>query len=153
MKRWARHTASPQIDFSTTGALTNIQPVLGVSRRQLGWVTMEPAPTADGKLYYGDFQLPNPGQVPNNSKLAVAAKNPEGSFTKLADSDTLLANVNAVSNVVYNGVESPDGLELMFTALVSMLPGPVAQIYIATRSTSSAPFGVPHKIAAIVATR
>jgi hypothetical protein len=133
----------------TTGALTNIQPVLGVSRRQLGWVTMEPVPTADGRLYYGDFQLPNPGQAPNNSKLAVAAKNPDGSFTKLANSDMLLANVNAVNNVVYNGVESPDGLELVFTALVSMPPGPVAQIYIATRGTPSAPFGVPHKIAAI----
>jgi hypothetical protein len=100
--------------------------------------------TPDGKtLYFSDFTVGMHGSQPNagdvrGAQLAFATKNSDGSFTRSPDSDKILKNVNALGYLVYNAAISSDGLTFAFNA--ARWPASV-HIYIATRSSTTEPFG------------
>jgi hypothetical protein len=126
------------------GVVTNVTPVFGISRLQPYWVTMEAEISGDGNtLIFGDFHF-DPNLPLSSSQLVFAVRNSDGSFTRVPNSDQVLANVNALGATVYNGILSWDGLELYFTMLNPEPAGP--QIYVAKRNAPTEPFGVPQLI-------
>jgi hypothetical protein len=102
-------------------------------------VTFDVAITPDGNtLYYDEVTVDATGaHGPQSSKIAVAKKNPDGSFTKVANSAAIFQTVNAVGALVYNAAPMPDGLTMYYTASLPDL-GPVT--FFATRALISQPF-------------
>ena len=109
-------------------------------------LTFDIAITPDGgTLYFSEFILKEgAGTGPRgiqSGNLSMARKNPDGTFTRLPQSDEILKNVNGFGSMVYNASPSADGLELAFNAAPYF--GPFPKIYIATRTSTSEPFGKP----------
>jgi len=130
------------------GSVTNIKPVRGICAPSPppGYmnVTFDVAISPDGKtLYYSNAVVANSGR-PESSRIAVASKNDDGSFTPLPKSDELFQSVNALASSVYNSAPTPDGLTFFFTP--NIFPtGPA--IYVVTRLSTLEPFGTPHPFA------
>lgn len=140
----------------SNGSVSKAAPLRGIQPKAVApgdqSMTYDLAITPDGNtLYFSDFDLTPQSftktqLMPRGSQLAIAKKNADGSFTRAANSDDILKNVNGIGSLVYNATVSPDGLELVFNAAPSF--GPHPHLYIATRSSTSAPFGQPQLIAA-----
>jgi hypothetical protein len=136
------------------GIVTNVQPIKGISlpapsSPDTAVVNFDLFVTPDGKtLYFSTFQFNVREGLKSisSSYLSVAGKNPDGSFTRLPNSNEILKNVNALGAIVYNATPSPDGLELAFNVVHSA--GALPAMYIATRSSNSEPFGLPEQITA-----
>lgn len=110
------------------GAVADVKPVVGISRHKPTWFTMDGEIAQDGgTLYYSDNHE-------HTSIIRAAARNADGSFTPLADSDELLKTVNN-GEFNYAPSSSSDGLELFFTR------GMAAAIYVVKRASTSEPFG------------
>ncbi len=132
------------------GSVTNVAPIKGISPKPASsgnkGITLDLFITPDGKtLYFSDFVV-NARFKPQGAQLAIATKNSDGSFTRLPNSDEILKSINGLGKLVYNATPSADGLTLVFNAAPSY--GPLPQIYIATRSSTSAPFGTPRLVGA-----
>lgn len=127
----------------SNGAVTNLVPVEGISRRQPGWFNMDGEISADGNTLYYTENLPGDSGL-QISTIEIAAKNPDGSFAKISNSDELMKNINN-SDLNYAPDTTPDGLELFFTRVPA---GSLARLYIAERSSTSEPFDAPQRIAA-----
>jgi len=129
------------------GLVTNIAPVEGFSppNSSTTHVTLDPEITSDGStLYFCEFEF-RPNNLPL-SHIAVAAKKPDGTFTRLPNSDQLLKNVNALGPTIYGSMPSKGGRELYVTTAHPMPRG--MHIYLARRNSTSEPFGVPQLVAA-----
>jgi hypothetical protein len=108
--------------------------------------TFDVAITSDGAtLYHTDAVLSPGSQAPRSAQIGIAMKNPDGSFTELSDSATLLATVNALGPLVYNSAPTPDGLALFFTMVNPFVTGPAT--YAAPRASTCEPFGPPQHVA------
>ena len=115
------------------GVVTGVSAVPGISLKKFGWINMDGEISADGKtLYYSDTLASDSSKV---SILRVAAKNADGSFTPLPNSDDLLKTANNVDVFNYAPSTTVDGLELFFTS------GMATGIYVVKRSSISEPFG------------
>jgi hypothetical protein len=131
----------------TDGVVTNLAPVVGISKQQSGWFNMGAIPSRDGQyLVFTDNgpRTPTSATLPAGvSIVVIAAKNADGTFTRLANSDELMKNVNTARGVLdfgYVAALSNDDLEIFFTA-----PGfadPNDSIYVARRTSIAEPFGV-----------
>jgi hypothetical protein len=135
------------------GAVAQGTPVKGISPSHAGGFIMQVTVTPDGNtLYYADCgPMGNGGNpnIPSFSRVAVASKNADGSFTKLSNSDVLLANVNAAGNLLYNATASANNLELVFTAADLSLPAYNGYtVYLASRISTSDPFSAPVEVTA-----
>ena len=138
------------------GSVSEVSPIRGVQPKAVKSgdqsMTYDIAITPDGNtLYFSDFDLSPQSFMqtqlkPIGSQLAMATKNADGSFTRAANSDEILKNVNGIGLLVYNASPSADGLELAFDAAPYF--GPHPHIYVATRSSTSEPFGQPQLVAA-----
>lgn len=135
------------------GSVSGIAPLKGISPKpapsgSIG-ITFDLFITPDGNtLYFSDFVV-DAQFKPQGAQLAMATKNADGSFTRSSNSDEILKNVNGLSSLVYNATPSADGLELVFNATPGYPNrGATGHIYIATRSSPSAPFGIPQLVAA-----
>lgn len=118
------------------GTVTKLAPVVGISRGEPGWFNMGASPTRDGRyLFFTDNGA-------TTSTIVVAAKNPDGTFTRLPDSAALLKNVNdgnlSPFHIVYGPRTSRHGLELVFAA--------PPRIFIASRNSAAEAFGIPQVV-------
>ena len=132
------------------GSVTNVAPIQGLSPKPAPsgsrGITFDLFITPDGNtLYFSDFVVKARFR-PQGAQLAIATKNADGTFMRLSNSADILKNVNALGSLVYNASPSADGLELVFNASPAF-PLPT-HVYIARRSSPSAPFGIPQLVAA-----
>ena len=136
------------------GTVTDVVPVEGLSHKQTGLLNMDPNISYDGNtLYFTDIDFRNGLHV----VVKVAVRNPDGTFTKLADSDPRMLEFKNEFKNVYNGnvinkpligpvMLSRDGLEGFFNA--ADLSVEWNRIYTVKRNSVSDPFGVPQLIGA-----
>src|SRR3989344_2004957 len=117
------------------GAVTNMAPTIGISK---SWNSnMSAAPSRDGKyLVFED--------ISNVATLAIAKKNADGTFTRLANSADIMKNITDQFSVAYAPSLSNDNLELFFTAPPST--NKHSMIYVARRTSITEPFGVAEAI-------
>ncbi|MGE3684657.1 MAG: hypothetical protein AB7G93_23315 [Bdellovibrionales bacterium] len=121
---------------------------LTLSPSQPGGFIMQVSISPDGQtLYYSDCGPMNGNGTPSSSRIAVAAKNADGSFTKVSNSEQLLAKVNAVGSVLYNAWTTANGLELFFT-VADLGQAYFYTIYSASRNSASDSFSAPVEIKA-----
>jgi hypothetical protein len=106
--------------------------------------------TQDGRtMYVSDFQIKagNDGRpVPRGATIILYTKNSDGTFIKASNSGSILKNINALNKILYGAVASQDGLALFFTGSDVPGSGDRIRIYVAKRSATSEPFGVPEEI-------
>jgi len=150
-KSYAQDFASIWHGTFTDGVVTNLAAVVDISKKQSGWMNMGAIPTRDGKYLYFTDNGPRTGtskDLPTGvSTIVVAKKNTDGTFTRVANSDELMKNVNTVrgiSDFSYGGGLSNDNLEIFFVAPAG-LPGhekPNDSVYVARRTSITEPFGV-----------
>ncbi len=131
------------------GTVTNVEPLKGLCAPapppgEIN-VTFDVAITPDGNtLYYDEVTVNSTGSHgPQSSQIAIAKKNPDGSFTKVSDSASILNSVNAVGALVYNIAPTPDGLTVFYTAKMP-IQGPVT--FVASRASTSMPFQAPERM-------
>jgi Tol biopolymer transport system component len=135
-------------------SVTDIAPVQGISPKAASSgsraINFDIFITPDGDtLYFSDFMVNTSGagfSGVQGAQLSMAIKNADGSFTRAPNSDEILKNVNATGKLVYNATPSADGLAFAFNAAPYF--GPHPRIYIATRSSTSDPFGMPELVTA-----
>jgi len=132
------------------GTVTDVQPVDGLAPGIMQWVTMDTGVSPDGNtMYYANAYFdPNspPGSPPTEVTMYVAAKTGHATFSKLSNSDTLLAKVNGDNGELnYAANISSDGLELFFTRTS---PGAAPQMYVARRTSTTESFSTIQLIVA-----
>jgi Tol biopolymer transport system component len=124
------------------GAVSGVELVPGVSIAKPGIVNFNAEISADGNtLYFVDSQFDH-GQ-PKTAALLIARKK-DSVFVRADDSASMMAQINR-RGLDYAAATSASELELYFTRLEGGRPA----IYMASRSSTSAPFGLPKRIAAI----
>ena len=135
----------------TDGVVTNLAPVVGISKQQSGWFNMGAIPSRDGQYLVftdnGPRAVKSADLPPGESSIVIAAKNADGTFTRLANSDELMKNVNTVRGVLnfsYGGGLSSDDLEIFFVA--PLFGDPDHSIYVARRASITEPFDVAQKL-------
>jgi len=131
----------------TGQTVTNIEPVRGITpvSPPFGFgnlaVNMDLYITSDGNTLYFTDAVFNPVTGPHSARASMAKKNPDGSFTRLPNSDAIVKNVNALGHIVYNAATA-DNRTLVFNV------ADTGRLYIATRPSTSVPFGAPLLVAA-----
>lgn len=130
------------------GTVNTITPLDQISKYVPGWVNFDVEIDAAGEtMYFADGRYDEAGG-PYEADLVIAKK-VNGSFERLSNSATLLANVNTV-DLEYAACISADDLELYFTRVTAPLTSAsTPHIFVATRATTSEPFGVPVQIESI----
>ena len=127
------------------GAVTDVQVVDSISRKEPGIVNFDVDVSPDGKmLVFVDSQF-KPGSGPQSSDLVIADW--DGTqFVRSLESAKILANVNSDA-LEYAPTISADKLTLYFTRFDpdSRFKGP--QLYRAHRASTTAPFGWPEHLA------
>ena len=130
------------------GAVSGVELVPGVSRRQAGIVNFDAEISGDGNVLYfvdGDFRSPSP---PRDAAIVIAIRRGDG-FVRLPQSGTILAHVNSDA-LNYAPSVSEDGRELFFTRFDRAGTPPQPALYRAVRRNTRVPFGVPAKVNAAV---
>ncbi len=125
------------------GAVTGVELVPGVSRRQRGSLIFDAEVSADGNTLWvvdGEF---TGSPLPRSADIVIAVRDGAG-FRRLPASAELLRNVNTRA-LEYAPAVSRDGLELVFTRIEGSSPA----IWRAVRRSVSEPFDVPQRVAAI----
>ena len=128
----------------SSGRVTDVELVPGVSRNQAGFVNFDVEVSADGDtLYFVDSQFAN--GVPRSAEIVIALRRGPG-FERMPDSSRIMEQVNSDA-LQYAPCISRDGLTLFFTRADRELRE--AAIYLATRRSTTLPFGPPARLAAI----
>lgn len=130
----------------SSGSVTPPKLVLGISLLQFGMVNFDAEINGDGNTLWFDDGKFSGSAVPETASIAVADRQGAG-FVRRADSATMLAKVNAVG-LNYAPSISSDGLELFFTRIAD-LTNLAPLIYRASRTSVTAAFAEPQKVAAI----
>jgi hypothetical protein len=129
---------------AATGAVSGVSTMTGISRRTIFWIDMDVGISPDGQnLYYAEAYIPPGSPIPTQTSMAVAAKTSSTTFSKLANSNTIMAKINN-SDLNYAPDISPDGLELFFTRFSAGS----AAMYRATRTSTTAAFSTLQLITA-----
>ena len=140
----------PPNDFDTvfhgqwTGSgVEKVRRLKDLARPEPGIVIFDVEVSRDGSTLYlseGDFS--GGGGMPLTADLFIAVRSGNG-YVRMADSDRILANINT-ADLEYAAAISADGLELFFTRFQRDTGLP--QIFRATRTSPSAPFGPPQRV-------
>lgn len=134
--------------FGTVANVTNVVGIQGSPATYLTTIGHEI--NSDGTtIYYANFQTN--GTVVTSSKIVVASRNIDGSFTTWADSSAILQNINNTGPVLYNAMVSLDGLEMVFTSSESYQPdiNDKLKIFLAKRNSTLQAFGTPVRVTAV----
>jgi len=101
----------------TNGTVSNIGRVQGdFYVGQPGWLVMDHGISANGQtLYYNNAHFNGCGSIPCETFIGMAEKVSPGNFQKIANSDTLLATINAPTYIYYAPCITTDNLELYYT--------------------------------------
>ena len=125
------------------GAVSGVELVPGISKQQPGMVNFDVDVSPDGgTLYFVDSRFAN--GAPETADIVIAERRGAG-FERL--SDEIMRNVNSV-DLEYAACISADGLTLFFTRVKKGLTGD-ARIFMATRTSLTAPFARPLRLTAI----
>jgi len=125
------------------GSVTPVNPVPGVAAPKIGLINFDEEISADGNTLYftqGNFATGN-----LTSTTMMVATRQGGSFVVDPNSAKIMKTINN-KYLNYAADTSADELEFFFTR-TNLKVGPA--IYMATRKSTSKPFGVPKKIDAI----
>lgn len=124
--------------------LTEVQLISGVSREQAGWVNFDAEVSPDGhQLYLVDGRFDADGG-PYTADI-VLAEQMAGNFRRRAD-QSLLDEINTDA-LEYAPAITADGRALYFTRVEAPLtPSSIPKILVATRASTSKPFGTPQVI-------
>lgn len=132
----------------SNGIVTNIARVQGDFNMNIpGWLVMDHGISLDGQfLYFNHARFDEANcQGPCETEIGIAKKNPDLSFTKLANSASVLQNINNENYIYYAPCISSDNLEFYFTRYLKgqITQATVFEICVAVRSDSSKQFSVP----------
>lgn len=132
-----------RVRFATSGP-TNFGRVYGnFNVNAPGYLIMDAAISYEGDyLYYCNAYFNSCAfGLPCSSRMGVAQKVNDSTFNYLPNTNSIFANVNDTSYIVYAPVVTPDGLELYFTrALVGV---PQTEICVSVRSSTLSAFSTP----------
>ena len=133
----------------SSGSLSNVAIVPGVSKDKLGDVNFDQCISPDGSTLYFVDGVFNGGSVPEHASIAIAKRKGDH-FTRLKNSAEIMRKINT-HDLNYAPDVSKSGLEFFFTRIPiqGSQPKPPPVIYTATRSKVTEPFGKPRKIEAI----
>jgi hypothetical protein len=131
----------------SNGSLSNVALVPGVSKDTIGDINFDQCISPDGNTLYFDDGVFTGASVPAKATIAIATRNGD-QFVRLPNSADIMRKINN-SDLNYAPDISQSGLEFFFTRLKNPPPKPPPEIYTATRSSTSKPFGEPKKIKAI----
>jgi hypothetical protein len=131
----------------SSGSLSNVALVPGISKDKLGDVNFDQCIRPDGSTLYFVDGVFNGGSVPQSASIAIAHREGDQS-ARLKNSAEIMRKVNT-DGLNYAPDISKSGLEFFFTRIPGRPPKPPPGIYTATRATTSEPFGKPRKIEAI----
>src|SRR5579862_1838605 len=133
----------------SSGSLSNVALVPGISKDKLGDVNFDQCISPDGGTLYFVDGVFNGGSVPQKASIAIAHRD-GGQFVRLKNSAEIMRKINT-HDLNYAPDLSKSGLEFFWTRIdvVDSQPKPPPVIYTATRSSVSKPFGKPRKIEAI----
>ncbi|MFZ0678535.1 MAG: hypothetical protein WAN07_12615 [Candidatus Binatus sp.] len=133
----------------SSGSLSNVALVPGISKDKLGDVNFDQCISPDGSTLYFVDGVFNGGSVPQKASIAVAKRRGD-QFVRLKNSAEIMRKINT-HDLNYAPDISKSGLEFFWTRIdiVNSQPKPPPVIYTATRSSVGKPFGKPQKIAAI----
>jgi len=127
------------------GKVTGVQPITSIADQNASssYFMLDGMITPNGNtLYYNIFMFEQ-GPGPASAQIYIAAKQTNGSFAPLPNSEELMKNVNAVGTV-YGAQPSDDGLSLYFTA-GGYTPS-ACKIFFTSRASTAEPFGVPQLV-------
>ena len=128
----------------TSGTVSGVELVPGVSALVLGMVNFDADISPDGNTLYfvdGLFNFPNP--VPSTADILIAERSGVN-FVRLANDADIMQQINT-NALEYAPAISTSGLEIFFTRL----EGSTSAIYASTRPNASAPVDTPKKIQTI----
>ncbi len=132
----------------SAGNVSSIERVQGdFNMNTPGWLIMDHGISLDGQyLYFNNARFDNVNcQGPCETTIGVAQKDGSSTFNTLANSSSILQNINDSNYIYYAPCISSDNLELYYTRY---LKGPinsttVFEICVAVRSNSSSEFSIP----------
>jgi len=131
----------------TSGKVTGVHLVPGISPRTPGVVDFDVEVSSDGAILYVSVGHFDGGTAPASSSLAIFDKS--GSrFVPDPGSADILHAVNVPGELTYAASISADGLELFFTR-ANPAGGGAPAVYRAVRSRLRQPFGQVERVAAI----
>lgn len=110
---------------------------------QPGYLIMDASVNYYGnELIYCNAYFNNCAGLPCKASMGIASKLNDSTFNKLANTSTLMANINDTSNyIVYAPHITKDGLELYYTRLLKT--GTQTEIVVSVRSNTNTAFSVP----------
>lgn len=112
-----------------------------------GWLVMDHGISLDGQyLYFNNARFDDTNcQGPCETQLGVAKKNDDLSFTKLANSSSILQNINNSDYIYYAPCISSDNLELYFTRYLKgqITANTLFEICVSVRSDATSMFSTP----------
>lgn len=129
-----------------TGNVNGIAAVDGVAEDIAGHLNFDVEISSDGNTLYAVDGIFSGNAFPDEANIFIAVKNAANTFVRLANSATIMANINT-NDLEYAPGISADGLELFFTRL--RLSDFDTRIYRAVRPSTSTPFGRPQYVSAI----
>jgi hypothetical protein len=128
----------------STGSVSNVALVPGISRKQAGMVNFDAEISADGStLWFVDSHFRS--GTADAADIVIASRQGSG-FVRRPDSASLLQNVNTVA-LEYAPCISADGLELLFTRYDPRRPSSPPEIYRTTRVNGNSAFDPPQRVA------
>lgn len=132
-----------RVTFGTSGP-TNFGRVYGnFNVNAPGYLIMDAAISYEGNyLYYCNAYFNSCAfGMPCASRMGVAAKVNDSTFNYLPNTNSIFANVNDTSYIVYAPFVTPDGLELYFSrALIGV---PQTEVCVSVRSNTLSAFSTP----------
>ena len=129
------------------GRVSNVRPVEGLSRGQMGQINFDAEISADGQHLYAVDGLFSGGQAPDSADIFIARRVGDG-FERLANSNEIMRHINTPT-LEYAPAISEDELELFFTRLTGALFWRKLHIMHATRKRRDLPFEPPTAVAVI----
>jgi len=130
------------------GSVTGVGRVQGdFYNGQAGWLVMDHGISFDGQtLFYNNARFDELNCVgPCETFLGMAKKQSNGVFSKIAGSDTILAQINDANFIYYAPCITKDELELYFTRYRAgtVTPSTEIEICISKRAAKTEAFGLP----------
>jgi len=130
------------------GNITNIGRVNGNFNKNVpGWLIMDHGIGHDGQyLYYNNARFDNTNcQGPCETELGIALKVNDFTFTKIANSNEILQNINDSNYIYYAPCISSDNLELYYTRYLKgeITENTVFEICVAIRNNPNDNFSIP----------
>ncbi|PHS68412.1 MAG: hypothetical protein COB12_00735 [Flavobacterium sp.] len=112
-----------------------------------GWLVMDHGISLDGQfLYFSNARFDDANcQGPCETKLGIAQKNNDSTFSTLSNSISILQNINNANYIYYAPCISSDNLELYYTRYLKgeITSSTVFEICVAVRSNSLLEFSIP----------